>query len=106
MWSIILIAINILARSEFTFNIKLVNPPAWDFESTMTMKGAARRNQGLELMHEMNAKGTFNPIAGQSMLRSGVIAIKANSNVIPNDMKITLRKVGLDSRLSSKVQIR
>ena len=88
--------INILERSEFTFNIELVNPPAWDFESTMTMKGAARRSQGLELMHQMNAKGKFNPISGQSMLRSGVIEIKADSNIIPNNMKITLRKVGLE----------
>ena len=88
--------IMILERSEFNTDFKVIDPATSSFEATMTLRGASRRSNALQMLHDISAQGQLQVAPNQDWVRQGVVTIKASSPILPSKMKITVNRIGLE----------
>ena len=49
------------------------------FEVTMTLRGASRKSNELQLLHDESAQGQLHVMKGQDWIQTGLITVKASS---------------------------
>ena len=62
----------------------------------MTLRGASRKSNELQLLHDVSAQGQLQVMKGQDWVRTGLITVKASSPIMPQITRIKVNRIGLE----------